>query len=66
MIFDVMMDLTRKASFVDGGHLTEPPVSITYSSVMSRDSVCRAFLIAALNDIEIIACDDGNAYLNAP
>ena len=24
-----------------------------------------AFLIAALNDHDIIACDDGNAYLNA-
>ena len=66
MIFDVKMDLTRKARFVAGGHLTEPPASITYSSVVSRDSVRLAFLIAALNDIEIIACDVGNAYLNAP
>ena len=66
MIFDVKMDLTRKARFVAGGHLTEPPTSITYSSVVSRDSVRLAFLIAALNDIEIIACDVGNAYLNAP
>ena len=66
MIFDVKMDLTRKARFVAGGHLTEPPTSITYSSVVSRDSVRLAFLIATLNDIEIIACDVGNAYLNAP
>ena len=34
MIFDVKMDLTRKARFVAGGHLTEPPASITYSSVV--------------------------------
>ena len=66
MIFDVKMDLTRKARFVAGGHLTETPASITYSSVVSRDSVRLAFLIAALNDLEIIACDVGNAYLNAP
>ena len=66
MIFDVKMDLTRKARFVAGGHMTEAPASITYSSVVSRDSVRLAFLIAALNDIEIIACDVGNAYLNAP
>ena len=39
MIFDVTMALTRKARFVAGGHLTEPPASITYSSVVSRDSV---------------------------
>ena len=29
MIFDVKMDLTRKARFVAGGHLTKPPSSIT-------------------------------------
>jgi hypothetical protein len=66
MIFDVKMDLTRKARFVAGGHMTETPTSITYSSVVSRDSVQIAFLIAALNDIEIMACDVGNAYLNTP
>lgn len=66
MIFDVKMDLTRKARFVAGGHLTETPASITYSSVVSRDSVRLAFLLAALNGLDIIACDVGNAYLNAP
>jgi hypothetical protein len=66
MIFDVKMDLTRKARFVAGGHMTEPPASITYSSVVSRDSVRLAFLLAALNDLDIMACDIGNAYLNAP
>jgi hypothetical protein len=66
MIFDIKMDLTRKAQFVAGGHLTEPPASITYSSVVSRDSVHLAFLIAALNDLDTMACDVGNAYLNAP
>ena len=33
---------------------------------MSRDNVRLAFLIAALNDIKIIACNVGNAHLNAP
>jgi hypothetical protein len=66
MIFDIKMDFTRKARFVAGGHLTEAPTSITYSSVVSRDSVRLAFLIAGLNDLDITACDIGNAYLNAP
>ena len=67
MIFDVKMsDLSRKARFVAGGHTTEAPASITYSSVVSRDSVRIAFLIAALNDLDIQACDVSNAYLNAP
>ncbi|MHA7927589.1 MAG: Ty1/Copia family ribonuclease HI, partial [Marinobacter sp.] len=66
MIFDIKMDFTRKARFVAGGHLTDAPSSITYSSVVSRDSVRIALLVAALNDLDIQACDIGNAYLNAP
>lgn len=65
MIFDVKMDLTRKARFVAGGHTTETPASMTYSSVVSRESVRIAFTIAALNDLDILMADIGNAYLNA-
>ena len=65
MIFDVKMDFTRKARLVAGGHVTDPPQSMTYSSVVSRESVRIAFLIAALNDLDILAADIGNAYLNA-
>jgi hypothetical protein len=39
MIFDVKMDLTRKACYVAGGHQAEPPKKSTYSSVVSRDTV---------------------------
>ena len=66
MIFDVKIDFTRKARFVAGGHMTEAPASLTYSSVVGRDSVKIAFLLAALNDLDLMACDIGNAYLNAP
>jgi hypothetical protein len=65
IIFDVKMDFTRKARFVAGGHKTYPPSSVTYSSVVSRDSVRIAFLLAALNDLEILAADIGHAYINA-
>ena len=34
MIFDVKMDFSRKARLVAGGHLTDPPTSLTYSSVI--------------------------------
>ena len=64
MIFDMKMDFTRKAQFVAGGHLTDS--SVTYSSVVSHDSVRIAFLIAALNGLDVMACDIRNAYLNAP
>jgi hypothetical protein len=66
MIFDVKMDFTRKARFVAGGHMTNPPAAITNSGVVSRDSVRIAFLLAALNDVDLLATDIGNAYLNAP
>jgi len=65
MIFNVKMDFTRKARFIAGGHMMDSPSSITYSSVESRDSIRLAFLNAALNDVNVLACDIGNAYLNA-
>jgi hypothetical protein len=65
LIFDVKMDFTRKARFVANGAQTETPSSLTYSSVVSRESVKLAFLIAALNDLDVMSTDIGNAYLNA-
>ena len=65
VIFDVKMDFTRKARFVAGGHTTDTSSSITYSSVVLRDSVRLAFLVAGLNDLDVLAGDVTNAYLNA-
>ncbi len=66
MIFDVkMIGLVRKAQFVVGGHLTEPPAESVYSSVVTRESVCIMFLIAALNGLDILGADVQNAYINA-
>ena len=59
------MDLTRKAEYVVGGHLTDPPLSLTYASGVTRETVRIAFLIAALNDLRILTGDIQNAYLNA-
>lgn len=67
MIFTIKADtLQRKARFVAGGHMTDPPKDSTYSSVVSRDSVRLFFLIAALNGLEVSCCDVQNAYINAP
>ena len=56
LIFDVKFDLTRKARYIGGGHLTTVSPSMSYSSVVSRDSVRIMFLIAALNDLDINIC----------
>jgi len=67
MIFDIKLgeNFRRKARMVAGGHMTEAPASITYASVVSRDSVQIALTIAALNDLQVLACDIQNAYLTA-
>ena len=66
LVFDVKMDFTRKARYCAGGHTTDAPDGITYSSVVSRDSVRLGFLAAALHDVDILSIDLENAYLNAP
>ena len=65
MVFDVKMgeNFRSKARFVVGGHATETPSTLTYSSVVSRDSVRIILLVAALNGLNIMACDIQNAYL---
>ena len=67
LIFDVKMgeNFRRKARFVAGGHTTDTPASATYSSVVSRDSVRIALMVAALNGVKVMACDIQNAYLTA-
>ena len=66
MIFDINMDrkFTRKSILVAVAHTTAPPSSITYSSVVSRESVRIAFLLASLNDLDIFEYDIGKKYLN--
>ena len=67
MIFDVKMeDFRRKARLVAGGHMTETPKCMTYSSVVGRETVRLALTIAALNDLEVKAGDIMNAYVTAP
>jgi hypothetical protein len=61
MVFDVKMDITRKARFVAGGHQTDQPKESTYSSVVLRDSVRIAFLIAALSNLDILLAGVQNA-----
>ena len=67
MIFDIKQDdFRRKARLVAGGHTTEAPATVTYASVVSRESVRIALLLAALNDLEVKTADIENAYITAP
>ncbi len=66
-IFDIKMgeNFRQKARLEANGNETETPASLTYSSVVSRDSVRIALLLASLNELEVLACDIQNAYLTA-
>ena len=66
LIFDVKMDMTRKARLVAEGHKTSDPEWSTYAGVVSRESVRIAFTYAALNGLDILTADIQNAYLTAP
>ena len=67
MIFDIKLgnNFSRKSRLVGGGHTTTAPSSITFSSVVSRDSFRIALTILALNNLDILACDIQNAYLTS-
>ena len=67
-IFDIKLgeNFRRKARHVADSHKTKPPISVTYSSVKSRNSVRVCLLLAALNGLDIQAADIENAYLTAP
>ena len=68
MIFDIEFkeNFHRKARLVAGGHMTETLATLTYSSVLSQDSVrIIALAVAALNDLQVMLCDIQNAYLMA-
>ena len=68
LVFDIKLseNFRRKARYVADGHRTGVPAAITYSTVVSRDSVRIILLIAALNDLEINGADVQNAFLSAP
>ena len=68
MIWEIKLSegFRRKARMVAGGHQVDTPAYMTYSSVVSRETVRIVLTLAALNDLEVKASDIQNAYLTAP
>ncbi|KAL7480097.1 hypothetical protein ACHAW6_005804 [Cyclotella cf. meneghiniana] len=67
IIFDVKMeDFCPKAQLLARGHMTKAPATLTYASIVSRETVRTALHVAALNDIDIWAADFLNAYITVP
>ncbi|KAL7523720.1 hypothetical protein ACHAXR_000304, partial [Thalassiosira sp. AJA248-18] len=67
LIFNIKMeDSRRKARLVAGGHMTRAPATMTYASVVSRETVHRALTIAALNALDVKVANIQNAYTTTP
>lgn len=66
LIFDIKMDLSRKARWVKDGHKTPDSTTSSYAGVVSRESVRIALTYAHLHGLDVCAADVKNAYLQAP
>ena len=60
------MDFHQKARFVARVHTTEALNSITYSRVVSCDSISFGILLSYLHGVDINVIDLDIAYLNFP
>ena len=67
LIVDIKMGLLkRKVHLVAGGHMTEPPAAITYTSMVSHELVQITLTVIALNNLKVMTADIQNAYWNSP
>ena len=68
IVFDIKLEenFRRKARYCADGHKTKSSAALTYSTVVSRDSVRIILTIAAMNGLEVIGDDIQNAFLTAP
>ena len=67
MVFDVKIkDFSCKARLMAGGHMIEALAYMMYSSIVSRETVRIALMIAALNDLEVKSGNFLNACVQAP
>ena len=65
-MFDLYLGMTKEAQYMAGGHVTNVPTHMTYTSVISCDTVRIGFLVAAFNGLDILAVDIKNSFLEAP
>ena len=67
MIFDVKMEyLHCKDMMVAEEHVTNPPSTITYASVVLRKTVIIALWLSYLNDLPVKVADIQNDYIMEP
>ena len=58
MVFNIKMEDVRcKGRLVAGGYMIKAPVTIKFTSIVSRETVRIALMIATLNDLEVESGD---------
>ena len=65
LVWDLKMDFTRKARWVNDGHRTPSPETSNFAGVVSCETVRIALTYTALNGVPVTAADMRNAYLQA-
>ena len=67
MVFDIKMeDFCRKAHLVAGVHMTHTLETITYSSIITGETVHIALTMAELHNLEVKAAGILTAYVMTP
>ena len=62
-VYAIKHDGQHKSRLVAGGHLTDTPIDLVYSSIVSLRGTRMLTYIAEHNGFEVWATDIGNAYL---
>jgi hypothetical protein len=65
VVFAVKHKICNKAHLVAGGHLSEPTMEGSNSSVGSLRSLCLCFVASELNGLSTMVGDISSAYLKA-
>ena len=68
LVLDVKLgeNFQRKVRYCADGHNTEAPAALTYSTVVSRNSVQVLLMIAALNGLDLQCAGIKNSSLTLP
>ena len=64
IIFDLKVDLRRKARLVIGVHVVDSSGQEIYAITMKSISASILMKIATVNNLDVMTGDIGNAYLN--
>jgi hypothetical protein len=62
-VYAIKHDGQHKSRLIAGGHLTDTPINLVYSSIVSLRGIRMLTYIAEHNGLEVWVMDIGNAYL---